>query len=39
MVFININTINFYDQPLPKAGPRGEKRPLVSNGNVPATSE
>ena len=39
MAFVNMDAINFYEQPPPKAGPRGEKRPPASNGNVSAVSE
>ena len=39
MAFVNMDAINFYEQPPPKAGPRGEKRPPASNGNVPAAGE
>ena len=39
MAFVNMDAINFYEQPPPKAGPRGEKRPPASNGNISAVSE
>lgn len=37
--FVNMDAIIFYEQPPPKAGPRSEKRPPASNGNVSAASE
>ena len=39
MAFVNIDAINFYEQPLAKGGPRGEKRPPISNGNVLTVGE
>ena len=36
MAFVNMDAIDIYEQSKPKAGPRGEKQPPVSNGNVPA---
>ena len=39
MAFVNMDAINFYEQPPPRAGPRGEKRPPASTDNVAAASE
>ena len=39
MASVNMDAINFYEQPPSKAGPRGEKRPPAFNGNVSAASE
>ena len=39
MAFVDMDAINFYEQPPAKGGPRGEKRPPASNGNVPTVGE